>query len=460
MSRDQANSIASNTNIDQLAARAMTRIRASVAVATTLVVSACILTMGLTNSTLANAPDHGADHADDRGSDHAPAKSVPTSERKLDMHAPATLVRAASPSAKAPASTSAPANPSGAKRPPQNNTPNSSSNTPSNNSTNNTSSANSASATSINASSPEPTTNSGPINADQAMALLAEGNARWFADKERNPNTSPERRTQAANGQTPFVSVLTCADSRIPIERVFDRGVGDVFVVRVAGNVAGESETGTLEYGVGHLKTPLLVVMGHTKCGAVAAAASGKQLHGALGGLVRHILPAVERAKQQKPDASQEEITSLAIRENVWQTIYNLYSKSTELREKAVAGDVRVVGALYDIATGKVEWIGEHPWQREIISALDAANPAANPSGGSETKSVVADANNMKKSSPESAAKVQLPFNKSAMKAEPKGLPKLDLKAGSKPEPAADSHGDAHADAADDAHAPSSGGHP
>ena len=115
-----------------------------------------------------------------------------------------------------------------------------------------------------------------PMTGDAALKMLQEGNQRWVMDKDENPNTDPSRRAMLAEkGQKPFVTILTCADSRLPVERIFDRGVGEVFVVRVAGNVAGTSETGTIEYAVGHIKTPLLVVMGHTKCGAVAAAASG-----------------------------------------------------------------------------------------------------------------------------------------------------------------------------------------
>lgn len=211
------------------------------------------------------------------------------------------------------------------------------------------------------------------MTADDALKMLADGNARWVADQEKNPNTEPARRSRLADaGQKPQVTILTCADSRIPVERVFDRGVGDLFVIRVAGNVAGTSEAGTIEYGVGHLKTPLLVVMGHTKCGAVAAAASGAEMHGKVGELVSSITPAVERAKRNNPNASSEELVPLAVRENVWQSIFDLYRSSAEIREKTSAGELRVVGAVYDIATGKVEFLGEHPWQSELIEAMNA----------------------------------------------------------------------------------------
>ncbi|MBL8762630.1 MAG: hypothetical protein JNL50_15145 [Phycisphaerae bacterium] len=211
----------------------------------------------------------------------------------------------------------------------------------------------------------------GAIDAERALTLLLEGNARWVNNASQSPNTDSSRRADVAeNGQTPFVTVLTCADSRLPVERLFDRGVGDVFVVRVAGNVAGDSETGTIEYGVGHLKTPLLVVMGHTKCGAVAAAASGAELHGKVGSLVANITPAVERAKRANPGLMGNELAAASVKENVWQTVYQLFKTSPECLEAVQGGKVKVVGAVCDISTGKVEWMGEHPWQSELIAAF------------------------------------------------------------------------------------------
>ncbi len=211
-----------------------------------------------------------------------------------------------------------------------------------------------------------------PMTADAALKLLQEGNQRWVSDKDENPNTDPSRRAMLAEkGQKPFVTILTCADSRLPVERIFDRGVGEVFVVRVAGNVAGTSETGTIEYAVEHIKTPLLVVMGHTKCGAVAAAVSGAPLPGALGELVSYITPAVDRAKRNNPETDDKMIAPLAVKENVWQSITDLLKRSPEIRGAASKGEIRVVGAVCDIATGKVEWMGEHPWQSELIEAFN-----------------------------------------------------------------------------------------
>lgn len=216
--------------------------------------------------------------------------------------------------------------------------------------------------------------------ASEALAMLVEGNGRWVSGTPKNPNIATDRRaTLAAEGQKPFVTVLTCADSRIPVERVFDRGVGEVFVVRVAGNIAGDSETGTVEYGLGHLHTPLLVVMGHTKCGAVAAAASGAQLHGKVGGLVSRIHPAVDRAKRNNPNADETTLAAAAVKENVWQTIYDLLRESDEVRAMVESGSVKVVGAVNDISTGKVDFMGEHPWQIELLTALKKPQIPATP---------------------------------------------------------------------------------
>ncbi len=210
-----------------------------------------------------------------------------------------------------------------------------------------------------------------PVQPDAALALLTQGNERWAEGKPTNPSIDADRREDlAAHGQHPFVTVLTCADSRIPVERVFDRGVGEVFTVRVAGNIAGDSETGTIEYGVGHLKTNLLVVMGHTKCGAVAAACSGAEVHGKVAGLIQHVTPAVERVKRNNPGTDPASLATLVERENVWQSIYDLLKNSEEVRVKVAHHEIKVVGALYDVASGKVEFLGEHPWQTELVTAM------------------------------------------------------------------------------------------
>lgn len=191
------------------------------------------------------------------------------------------------------------------------------------------------------------------------LSLLKEGNVRFVEGKSFHPNQEISRRTDLATaGQEPSATILACSDSRDPVELIFDRGVGDLFVVRVAGNVAGLSELATIEYGVTHLGTPLLIVMGHTKCGAVTAAAKNAELHGHLPSLINLIKPAVEKAKASVPE---EELVPRSIEFNVWQQVENIFAKSASVREFAAAGKVQIIGAVYDISTGKVQWLGQHP---------------------------------------------------------------------------------------------------
>lgn len=208
-------------------------------------------------------------------------------------------------------------------------------------------------------------------DADAALSMLKSGNLRWLKGNLQHPHSDASTRAQTATeGQEPFAAILTCADSRIPVERVFDCGVGDVFVVRVAGNVAGSSETGSLEYAIEHLHTPVLVVMGHTGCGAVKAAAAGGELHGAVAEVVGKIEPAVERARQG--GAEGDELLSSAVRENVWQSVFDLIRFSEPVRTAIDSKSLKVVGAIYDISSGEVTWLGEHPWQAELVAAFEA----------------------------------------------------------------------------------------
>ena len=202
---------------------------------------------------------------------------------------------------------------------------------------------------------------------DASLMLLREGNLRYATGKSQHPNLDAERRSSTvAQGQDPFATILGCSDSREPVELIFDRGVGDLFIVRVAGNIAGSSELASVEYGVGHLNTPLLVVMGHTKCGAVTAVVKGAELHGHLPALAAKIKPAADKAKAEttNPDA----VIPKAIEANVWQTISDVLRRSSEVRAKVLAGKAHIVGAVYDLETGKVNWLGSHPDQDLLIT--------------------------------------------------------------------------------------------
>ncbi|MEO5331024.1 MAG: carbonic anhydrase [Magnetococcus sp. YQC-5] len=194
------------------------------------------------------------------------------------------------------------------------------------------------------------------IGPDQALQLLKEGNARFLAGKSERPNLTPQRIAETfAKGQHPFVTIISCSDSRVPVEHIFDRGIGDLFVVRVAGNVADTDEIGTTEYGAGHLITPLILVLGHTKCGAVTAVVKGDKVGGNIPKLVDNIIPAAERSKAK--GLTGDALIQDAIRENVQQSIQDLLSNSEELYHLRHANKVKMVGAVYHIENGTVEWL-------------------------------------------------------------------------------------------------------
>lgn len=207
-----------------------------------------------------------------------------------------------------------------------------------------------------------------PVSPADALERLEEGNARYVAGKSRCPHTDAARiKETAEHGQHPFVAMLACSDSRVPVELIFDQGIGDIFVIRVAGNVCAVDETGTIEYGVDHLGTPLVVVLGHSSCGAVTAAAMGAEVHGSTAPLVEHIRPAVEKARQAVPNATKEQLLPVAVEDNVWQAIDDLFRQSPMVRERVQAGKLKVVGALYDVHEGNVRWLGEHPEQAKLL---------------------------------------------------------------------------------------------
>lgn len=207
-----------------------------------------------------------------------------------------------------------------------------------------------------------------PVSPEQALQMLSEGNLRFALGQSTHPNTSFSRRlVTTTDGQAPFATVIACSDSRVPVEILFDQGVGDLFVIKVAGNVADTDEIGSAEYGVDHLGTPVLMVLGHTYCGAVTAVTTGAEVHGSIPKLVDNIVPAVEKAKHEHPGAEQAELINAAIEANVWQAVDDIMTKSHAIAERAAAGKVVVVGAIYDILTGKVR----------IIERTEAAPAAA-----------------------------------------------------------------------------------
>jgi carbonic anhydrase len=212
------------------------------------------------------------------------------------------------------------------------------------------------------------TTAASGISADEALRLLKEGNGRYVDGKLQHPRQDGARRAlTAAQGQHPLAAVLTCSDSRVPAEIIFDQGIGDIFVIRVAGNVAATDEIGSIEYAVDHLAAPLVVVLGHTQCGAVTAVVDDTKLPPNIANLVEPIKPAVDKAREANPEAAKDVLLKAAITGNVWQAMEDMLRLSPLIREKVKDGQAQVVGALYDLDSGQVQWLGPHPDQEKLV---------------------------------------------------------------------------------------------
>jgi len=207
------------------------------------------------------------------------------------------------------------------------------------------------------------------VSPDAALKMLAEGNNRFVTGHASHPNLAKARRQQTAEkGQKPFAVVLACSDSRVPVEEVFDRGIGDIFVVRDAGNIATKTDIGSIEYAVDHLGSPLVLVMGHSSCGAVTAAVQGGEAPPNIKAIMNYIAPALARVKAANADKAGEALVMEVIQANVWQAMEDIYKNSPMMREKVKDGKVKLLGALYDIKGGKVSWLGPHPQQAQLIA--------------------------------------------------------------------------------------------
>lgn len=216
------------------------------------------------------------------------------------------------------------------------------------------------------------------LTIEEAQAKLEEGNKRFVSGAKKNPNQDQKRRKETAeNGQHPFATVIACSDSRVPVEELFDAGVGDIFTIRVAGNVCDIDEAGSIEYGVDHLQTPILVVLGHTSCGAVTAVCRGDHVHGNIPQLVDNIIPAVEKAKHEHGSSFSSALLSTAVQYNVWQSIEDLYRLSTTTRERVKSGQLKVIGAVYNLASGEIQWLGRHPQESAFLQQATAVSHAS-----------------------------------------------------------------------------------
>eukprot|EP00928_Gymnodinium_smaydae_P087040 TRINITY_DN7139_c0_g1_i1.p1 TRINITY_DN7139_c0_g1~~TRINITY_DN7139_c0_g1_i1.p1 ORF type:complete len:1095 (+),score=184.92 TRINITY_DN7139_c0_g1_i1:189-3473(+) len=226
-----------------------------------------------------------------------------------------------------------------------------------------------------------------PMLASEVLMKLQSGNERFArGNLEHKTIDAKTRHALVKEGQRPMAVMLGCADSRVPLDYVFDANPGDLFVVRNAGSVCGGMEgglIGSIEYGVGHLKTRFLMVLGHTLCGAVAAAMeahlasekSGEGVPDGLRCLLERLQTPVKMAVEQSTSSVLADRVSLAIELNVWHTIEQLLASSSVLQKAVESGDLQIHGGIYDMQSGRVRFMGQHPQMHKLVS--DVVAPVA-----------------------------------------------------------------------------------
>ena len=189
------------------------------------------------------------------------------------------------------------------------------------------------------------------ISPDQAIEMLKEGNQR-FRNKEQVNRDLNSQVNETSGGQNPYAVVLSCIDSRVPVELTFDQGIGDVFSARVAGNIINEDILGSMEYACGVAGSKAILVLGHTKCGAVTSACQGVEL-GNITALLSKVKPAISEVENRMGTIEVEEVTKA----NVHQSIKEIREKSTMLKDLESEGKIKIVGAVYHVEDGKVTFL-------------------------------------------------------------------------------------------------------
>ena len=201
------------------------------------------------------------------------------------------------------------------------------------------------------------------ITAYEALERLREGNRRFASGATRPRGTELEgRRAELLDGQNPFAVVLACSDSRVPVEMVFDQGLGRLFVVRVAGNLVGPTLTGSIEFAASKIGTPLVVVLGHSDCGAVKATVGEMRKPTAgispnLKAIVDFVRPSVERVLAVDPGCDEQSLVQQAVRANVRAVVARLRRDSALLKTLIEKEGLLVVGAEYSLETGEVTFM-------------------------------------------------------------------------------------------------------
>ena len=195
--------------------------------------------------------------------------------------------------------------------------------------------------------------NSENLSAEEALEKLIQGNKRFVELEQKHPDEDKKRRKEMLKGQHPFVVILSCSDSRVPPELIFDQGLGDIFEIRNAGNVLDDHVIGSIEYAVMHCGVKLIVIMGHQDCGAIAATLSGVSETKYIKSLEDSIQPAVENCKKKGVEVNSDNV----VKEHVMQDINELLTQDSELVKYMKEHNVQIIPAYYHLDSGKVDFI-------------------------------------------------------------------------------------------------------
>ena len=208
------------------------------------------------------------------------------------------------------------------------------------------------------------------VSGEQALERLREGNRRFVAERRSGVTDTRTRLREVADGQAPFAVILGCSDSRVPAEIVFDQGLGDLFVIRVVGNIVAPSQIGSVEFAATQLGTRLVVVLGHSKCGAIQDAlwqlqGSAEERSRNLRSITDFVRPSVESVLQANPDADPDALVAKAVRANVRKSAQQLRQGSAILEELERDSGLVIVGAEYSLDTGCVDFLDDVPRHEE-----------------------------------------------------------------------------------------------
>lgn len=197
------------------------------------------------------------------------------------------------------------------------------------------------------------------VSAKDAHQMMIDGNSRYVNSQATHQHQDSHRRAEVSGGQHPFAAIVSCSDSRVPPEVIFDQGIGDLFVIRLAGNIINDAAIGSIEYAVEHLGVKYVMVLGHESCGAIKASIQGGEAPGHIDSITRAIAPAIASVKEKNANIQAKDLPEACMKANVAMIVQKLKHTEPFLKHMVEKGDLMVVGARYDLDDGQVSIMSE-----------------------------------------------------------------------------------------------------